>query len=48
MCIYVPEERVLFLGDATSEDFFNARPMEREKLSSLTGMIEKPTVNGVC
>lgn len=24
-CIYIPEEKVLFLGDSTSEDFFNGR-----------------------
>lgn len=41
VCVYVPEERVLFLGDATSEDFFNERPMDRKKLRALTGMIEK-------
>lgn len=23
VCIYIPEEKVLFLGDSTSEDFFN-------------------------
>lgn len=40
-CVYVPEERVLFLGDATSEDFFNERPMDMEKLRNLTGMIQK-------
>lgn len=41
VCVYVPKERVLFLGDATSEDFFNGRPMDREKLEKLTGVIEK-------
>lgn len=41
VCVYVPEEKVLFLGDATSEDFFNERPMDREKLGKLTGVIEK-------
>lgn len=41
VCVYIPEERVLFLGDATSEDFFNGCPMDMEKLRRLTGMIEK-------
>lgn len=34
-CIYIPKEKVLFLGDATSEDFFNGGYMDKEKLSSL-------------
>lgn len=41
VCVHVPEEKVLFLGDATSEDFFNECPMDLEKLRVLTGMIEK-------
>lgn len=40
VCIYVPEERVLFLGDATSEDFFNGGYLDREKLRALMQMIE--------
>jgi len=40
VCIYVPEERVLFLGDATSEDFFNGSPMDQNKLRQLVRMIE--------
>lgn len=34
-CIYVPEERVLFLGDSTSEDFFNDGYMDKDKLNFL-------------
>lgn len=34
-CIYVPEEKVLFLGDSTSEDFFNDGCMDKDKLNSL-------------
>jgi len=41
VCIYVPEEKVLFLGDATSEDFFNNGYMDKDKLCKLTNMIEK-------
>lgn len=39
-CIYIPEERVLFLGDSTSEDFFNNGYMDKEKLESLIKTIE--------
>lgn len=39
-CIYVPEERVLFLGDSTSEDFFNGGYMDKDKLQSLIQMIQ--------
>lgn len=39
-CIYVPEERVLFLGDSTSEDFFNGGYMDKNKLRSLMQMIQ--------
>ena len=28
-CVYVPEEKVLFLGDSTSEDFFNNGYMDK-------------------
>ena len=41
VCIYVPEERVLFLGDSTSEDFFNDGYMDKTKLQSLIRMIEE-------
>lgn len=33
--IYIPEEKVLFLGDSTSEDFFNNNYMDINKLKSL-------------
>lgn len=39
-CIYIPEEKVLFLGDATSEDFFNNGYMDQDKLHSLIQMIQ--------
>ncbi|MFR3786368.1 MAG: MBL fold metallo-hydrolase [Agathobaculum desmolans] len=35
VCVYVPEEKALFLGDATSEDFFNHGYMDTNKLHSL-------------
>lgn len=38
-CIYIPEEQVLFLGDASSEDFFNGGFMDRAKLNQLIQMI---------
>lgn len=38
--IYVPEEKMLFLGDATSEDFFNDGYMDKCKLNSLIDTIE--------
>ena len=40
VCIYVPEEKVLFLGDSTSEDFFNGGFMDHCKLKKLIMMIE--------
>lgn len=39
--IYIPEEKVLFLGDATSEDFLNDYYMDWDKLASLIETIEK-------
>jgi glyoxylase-like metal-dependent hydrolase (beta-lactamase superfamily II) len=39
--IYIPEEKILFLGDATSEDFFNDGFMDKEKLLALIYLIEK-------
>ena len=38
-CIYIPEDRVLFLGDATSEDFFNDSYMDKTKLQNLIARI---------
>lgn len=38
-CIYIPEEHVLFLGDATSEDFFNHGYMDKTKLNRLVQTI---------
>lgn len=40
VCIYVPEEKVLFLGDSTSEDFFNDGYMDKDKLHSLIQTIQ--------
>lgn len=40
VCIYVPEEKVLFLGDSTSEDFFNHSYMDQAKLKKLVRIIE--------
>lgn len=39
-CIYVPEEKVLFLGDSTSEDFFHDDYMDKDKLDALIKKIE--------
>lgn len=39
VCIYCPEERVLFLGDSTSEDFYHNGYMDKNKLRKLMGMI---------
>lgn len=39
--IYILEEKVLFLGDATSEDFENDGYMDQDKLKSLTARIEQ-------
>ncbi|MDE1548699.1 MBL fold metallo-hydrolase [Jeotgalibaca caeni] len=38
--IYIPEEKVLFLGDSTSEDFFNDGYMDMDKLRKLINLIE--------
>lgn len=38
--IYIPEERVLFLGDSTSEDFFNGGYMDKNRLKTLINTIE--------
>lgn len=40
VCVYIPQERVLFLGDATSEDFFNHGYLDKDKLKDLTRTIE--------
>ncbi len=34
-CVLIPEEGVLFLGDSTSEDFFNGGYMDKAKLNRL-------------
>lgn len=39
-CVYVPEEKVLFLGDSTSEDFFNDGYMDKDKLHLLIQTIQ--------
>ncbi|MDR1003284.1 MAG: MBL fold metallo-hydrolase [Oscillospiraceae bacterium] len=39
--IYIPEEKVLFLGDATSEDYDRNGYMDKAKLGSLINEIEK-------
>lgn len=38
--IYIPEEKILFLGDSTSEDFYNNDYMDMDKLKSLIKLIE--------
>jgi glyoxylase-like metal-dependent hydrolase (beta-lactamase superfamily II) len=38
--VYIPEEKILFLGDSTSEDFFNEGYMDQDKLQALINLIE--------
>ena len=38
--IYIPEEEILFLGDSTSEDFYNDGYMDKNKLNKLLKTIE--------
>lgn len=38
-CVYIPEERILFLGDCTSEDFLNDGYMDLDKLHALVSTI---------
>ncbi len=40
-CVYAPEAKTLFLGDSTSEDFFNGGYLDRAKLASLIRTIEQ-------
>lgn len=40
VCIYVPSEKILFLGDSVCGDYFNHGYMDRKKLYSLIKMIE--------
>lgn len=41
VCLYAQEEKILFLGDATSEDFFNNGYLDKAKLGRLVEMIEQ-------
>lgn len=41
VCIYIPEEKVLFLGDSICPDFFNSCYLDKEKLAALIKMIEE-------
>ena len=38
--IYIPEEKVLFLGDSTSGDYYNNNYMDKNKLNALISTIE--------
>lgn len=40
VCVYIPEEKALFLGDSTSEDFFNNSYLDKNKLQKLVNIIE--------
>ncbi|WP_019392556.1 MBL fold metallo-hydrolase [Priestia filamentosa] len=40
MLIYVPEEKILFIGDSTSEDFYNNHYLDKDKLNSLIKTLE--------
>ncbi len=39
VCVHIPQEGVLFLGDSTSEDFFHDGYMDHDKLGQLMDMI---------
>ncbi|WP_343208593.1 MBL fold metallo-hydrolase [Anaerolentibacter hominis] len=39
--LYVPKEKILFLGDATSEDFYQGGYMDQSKLRALIRVIER-------
>lgn len=39
VCVHIPQEGVLFLGDSTSEDFFCGGYMDQDKLGRLMDMI---------
>lgn len=41
VCIYIPEEKVLFLGDCICPDYFNGGYLNKEKLGALIQVIEK-------
>lgn len=41
VCIYVPQDRVLFLGDATSEDFFRGGFLDKGNLRRLAERIRR-------
>ncbi|UNK31101.1 MBL fold metallo-hydrolase (plasmid) [Bacillus sp. N5-665] len=40
VCIFVPQERVLFIGDAVGVDYYNNSHLDKDKLSSLITAIE--------
>src|SRR5699024_3061298 len=40
LLIYIPEEKILCIGDATSEDFFNNYYLDLQKLQSLINTLE--------
>lgn len=41
VCIYIPEEKVLFLGDCICPDYMNGGYLDKEKLAALIKVIEK-------
>lgn len=41
VCIYIPEEKVIFLGDCICPDYFNGGYLNKEKLGALIQVIEK-------
>lgn len=38
--VYIPEERIVFIGDSTSEDFYNNNYYDQKKLNSLIHFLE--------
>ncbi|MFC8056339.1 MBL fold metallo-hydrolase [Bacillus cereus] len=40
VCIFVPQERVLFIGDAVGVDYYNNNHLDKDKLISLIKAIE--------
>lgn len=41
VCVYIPQERVLFIGDAVGVDYYNNRYLDKDKLRSLITTIKE-------
>ena len=40
VCIYIPQEKVLFLGDSVCEDVYHGNYLDKSKLRMLMGTIQ--------